>query len=49
MYEFAWNLQYQHEGPYDLWIVHDEQKMTKSQSNLSQSALDYQIEDFEQM
>ena len=24
VYEFAWNLQYQHEGPYDLWIVHDE-------------------------
>ena len=48
LYEFAWSLQYTQEGPYDIWLVHDEQGITKSQSNFPQSVLGYQIEDFDQ-
>ena len=48
LYEFAWNLQYTQGGPYDIWLVHDEQGITKSQSNFPQSVLGYQIEDFDQ-
>lgn len=48
LYEFAWSLQYPQEGPYDIWLVHDEQGITKSQSNFPQSVLGYQIEDFDQ-
>lgn len=40
LYEFAWSLQYTQEGPYDIWLVHDEQGITKSQSNFPQSVLD---------
>ena len=39
LYEFAWSLQYTQEGPYDIWLVHDEQGITKSQSNFPQSVL----------
>ena len=48
LYELAWSLQYPQEGPYDIWLVHDEQGITKLQSNFPQSVLGYQIEDFDQ-
>ena len=30
LYEFSWSLQYTQEGPYDIWLVHDEQGRASS-------------------
>lgn len=47
LYKFAWGLQYPEEGPYDIWLVRNEQGITQSTSNIPRTTWGYQIRDFD--
>ena len=47
LYKFAWGLQYPEEGPYDIWLIRNEQGITQSTSNIPRTTWGYQIRDFD--
>ncbi len=48
LYKYAWGLQYPEEGPYDIWLVRNDQGLAQSKSNIPRTTLGYQIRDFDQ-
>lgn len=45
--EYAWSLQYPEQGPFDIWIVSNEQGGARFVSNVPQTVFGYQIRDFD--
>ena len=48
LYKFAWGLQYSEEGPYDIWLIRNEEGSQRAVSNIPHVTLGYQIRDFDQ-
>ena len=45
--EYAWSLQYPEQGPFDIWLVSNEQGGARFVSNVPQTVFGYQIRDFD--